>query len=154
MDQYNIRKANVSDFPVILQMIKELADYELSLDKVINNVEIMQQEQELFGCFIAADSESLEVIGIALYFFAYYTWVGKSLYLEDLYVKPDHRNKGVGTSLLEHIFKLAKSEDCRRLRWQVLHWNESAINLYKKLGAKVDKEWYNCDFDYEQIKHS
>lgn len=147
-----IRKAENADFAHILELIKELADFELSLDKVINQVNFMEQEQNLFGCFVAEDKNTKEIIGIALYFFAYYTWTGKSLYLEDLYVKDKYRGRGIGQKLLENIFSLAKKENCRRLRWQVLKWNKDAIKLYEKLGAKIDGEWYNCDFDYEQIK--
>jgi GNAT superfamily N-acetyltransferase len=89
---------------------------------------------------------------MALYFYAYFTWVGKSLYLDDLYVKPEHRGKGIGTALLDKIFEKAKSENCRRLRWQVLNWNTPAIKMYEKAGAIIDNEWSNCDFDYEELK--
>ena len=85
-------------------------------------------------------------------FFAYYTWVGKSLYLDDIYVKPDFRGRGVGSMLLRSIFEVAKRENCKRLRWQVLDWNENAISFYKKRGAAISGEWLNCDFDEKGIK--
>jgi GNAT superfamily N-acetyltransferase len=151
MIDYKIRTAEEKDYPEILDLIKELAEFEKAADKVINTIDQMKEEKDIFGCFIAVDKNNV-MIGIALYFYAYFTWVGKSLYLEDLYVKPEWRGKGIGSDLLGEIFKLAKSQNCKRLRWQVLNWNEKAINLYKKVGATIDNEWSNCDFDYEQIK--
>ncbi len=151
MSTYTIRKAGENDFPQILEMIKELALFEKAPEKVINTVEYMKQDKDLFGCLVVENDNS-EVIAMALYFYAYFTWVGKSLYLDDLYVKPDFRGKGIGSMLLDEIYKIAKSENCRRLRWQVINWNTPAIKLYEKAGAIIDNEWSNCDFDYEQIK--
>lgn len=151
MNEIIIRKAEPKDFPEILRMIQDLAEFEKAPEQVINSVEKMNNEKDLFGCFLAVN-ENEEILGMALYFFSYFTWVGKSLYLDDLYVKPEYRCKGIGTKLLEEIFALAKKENCSRLRWQVLNWNTSAIKLYEKLGAKIDNEWSNCDFDYQQIQ--
>lgn len=151
MNEYKISPAKKDDYPEILAMIKELALFEKAPEKVINTVEQMSRETDLFRSLVVKNDKS-EIIGFALYFFAYFTWVGKSLYLDDLYVKPDYRNKGIGSSLLKEIFKIAKSENCKRLRWQVLNWNKNAIKLYKKTGAIIDNDWSNCDFDFEQIK--
>ena len=151
MMKYTIRVAEEKDYPGIIELIKELAEFERALGKVINTPEYMEKEKDLFGCFLAID-ENEKIIGMALYFYAYFTWVGKSLYLDDLYVRPEYRENGIGTALLDKIFKLARKENCRRLRWQVLNWNEQAINLYRKVGATIDNEWINCDFNYEQIK--
>lgn len=151
MNEILIRNAEENDFPEILGMIKELALFEKAPEKVINSVELMKQEKNLFGCFISVDEKG-NITGMALYFYAYFTWVGKSLYLDDLYVKPEYRGKGIGTALLDKIFEKAKSENCRRLRWQVLNWNTPAIKMYEKAGAFIDNEWSNCDFDYEELK--
>ncbi len=146
-----IRKAIEKDFFAILSLIKELATFEKAPEKVTNTVEQMKKEKDFFQCFVA-ETEEKEIVGIALYFFAYYTWIGKSLYLDDLYVKESFREQKIGTRLLKKIFEIAKKENCKRVRWQVLNWNKSAIDMYKKCGADIDNEWINCDFDYQGIK--
>lgn len=148
----NIREATESDFPAILSMIKELAEFEKAPEKVTNSVEQMNREKDQFRCFVA-ETESNEIVGMALWFFAYYTWVGKSLYLDDLYVKEQYRKNKVGTALLRKIFEVASAEGCQRVRWQVLNWNQSAIEMYRKSGAEIDDEWLNCSFDAEGIKN-
>jgi len=148
----SIREATEADFPAILSLIKELADFEKAPEKVTNSVEQMNREKDLFRCFVA-ETESKEIAGMALYFFAYYTWVGKSLYLEDLYIKEQYRRNKVGTALLRKIFEVASAEGCQRVRWQVLNWNKSAIEMYRKSGAELDDEWLNCNFDANGIKN-
>ena len=145
-----IRKGTEQDFPQILALIKELALFEKAPEEVTNTVEKMQQEKDLFEFFVA--EKDGEIIGMALYFFAYFTWKGKSLYLDDLYVKQEHRGSGVGSKLLRKIFEVAKEQNVERLRWQVLDWNKPAIELYDKIGATLDKEWINCDFDKAGIE--
>lgn len=150
MVKFEIRLAEERDYPEIIEMIKSLAKFENAEDKVINCVQDMKNEKEFFGCFLAI-SEDNRIMGMALYFYSYFTWVGKSLYLDDLYVKPEYRGNGIGSSLIKEIFKLSKREKCKRLRWQVLNWNERAISLYQKFGATIDNEWSNCDFDSKAI---
>jgi GNAT superfamily N-acetyltransferase len=147
-----IRKATPMDFPVILALIKELAAFEKAPEKVTNSVEQMRQEQDLFRCFVS-ETEAGEIVGMALYFFAYFTWVGKSLYLEDIYIKESFRKLKIGTALLNRIFEVAREENCKRVRWQVLNWNESAIQMYRKNGAEIDDEWLNCNYDADGIKN-
>lgn len=144
-----IRKGEEKDFPATMRLIKDLAAFEKAQHAVKNSVEQMKQEKGLFDFFVA--EEDGEIIGTAIYFFAYYTWVGKSLYLDDLYVKPEFRRKKVGSRLLRKVFELAKQENCKRLRWQVLDWNNDAIAFYKKHGAAISTEWLNCDFDEKGI---
>ena len=141
----SIRQATENDFSAILSLIKELALFEKAPEKVTNSAEQMKNEQNLFQCFVA-ETETKEIIGFALYFFAYYTWVGKSLYLDDLYVKESFRGQKIGSRLLEKVFEFAKTENCKRIRLQVLKWNTPAIEMYKKSGATIDDEWLNCDF--------
>lgn len=150
--EIKIRQATTADFPAILSMIKELALFEKAPEKVTNTVEQMNREKEHFGCFVA-EKEDGEIIGMALWFFAYYTWVGKSLYLDDIYVKELFRKHKVGTALMRKIFEVAKSENCKRVRWQVLDWNHPAIEMYRKAGAMIDDEWLNCSFDADGIRN-
>lgn len=140
-----LRPATEADFPEILGMIKELALFEKAPEKVTNSVEQMQREKDFFRCIMAENEDGI-IVGMALYFFAYYTWVGKSLYLDDLYIKPQYRGNGIGTMLLKEIMKISKEEKCTRIRWQVLDWNTPAIDLYKKMGMTLDEEWINCDW--------
>lgn len=143
---HHIRPATEADFEAILALIKELALFEKAADQVTNTVEQMKAEQDLFSCFVVENEEG-QVIAMALYYLVYYTWVGKSLYLDDLYVQQAYRGQGIGSSLLQKLFEVAQAEGCRRVRWQVLDWNAPAIALYKKSGATIDGEWCNCDFD-------
>ena len=149
---YKIRIATEKDFPAILLLIMELAAFEKAPEKVTNSVEMMKKEKDLFHCFVA-ETEKGEIIGMALYFFAYYTWVGKSLYLDDIYVKESFRKHRIGTALLSKVFEVANEENCKRVRWQVLNWNKPAIQMYNKCGAEIDDEWLNCSFDSEGIKN-
>lgn len=146
-----IRPARPADFPAIMEMIKELALFEKAPEKVTNTVEQMFEEQDCFECLVAAKEDG-EVVAMALYYYAYYTWVGKSLYLDDLYVKEDYRGHKIGSQMLNAVFEAAREASCKRVRWQVLNWNTPAIDLYDKAGADIDPEWCNCDFDEAGIK--
>jgi GNAT superfamily N-acetyltransferase len=142
----NIRKGTEADFEAVLEMIKELALFEKAPEAVINSVESMREEKKYFDFFVA-EMEG-EIVGMALYFFAYYTWVGKSLYLDDLYVKPAFRGQNIGKALLEKVIEVAKDEKCKRMRWQVLDWNTPAIEFYKKMNAMLSQEWINCNLHF------
>ncbi len=148
--RYIIREATENDFPAILSLINELAEFEKAPEKVTNTLDQMVNEKDLFGCFVA-ETDDKEIIGMAIYFFAYFTWVGKSLYLDDIYVKSSFRKNRVGSALLKRVFEVAGRENCKRIRWQVLKWNENAIQMYRKSGAEIDNEWLNCSFDARGI---
>lgn len=139
-----IRKATDDDIPAIFGLIQELAIYENGLDKVKNSVDQMYAEKDFFNCYVAEDKG--EIIGMSLYYFVYYTWVGKALYLDDLFVKEAYRGKKIGSKLMEKMMEVAREEKCHRLRLQVLNWNSSAIEFYKKSGFNIDEDWHNCDF--------
>jgi GNAT superfamily N-acetyltransferase len=149
--KFTVRAAGEADFPAILDIIKALAHFERAPEKVTNTVEQMQAEKDYFHCLVAVNEEGV-LIAICLYFFAYYTWVGKSLYLDDLYVLEPYRRHGVAAALLNELFEIARREKCNRIRWQVLDWNENAIKFYKRIGAILDNEWINCDFNLKEIK--
>jgi len=104
----------------------------------------MKKEKEFFNCFVAVN-DTKKIVGYVTYFFCYYTWIGKSLYMDDLYIKESFRGQGIGTKLIKEVIDFAKKENCHRLRWQVSSWNKPAISLYKSLGADIDGTEQNCD---------
>jgi len=149
MKNYHIRPATAKDFPAILGLIKELALFEKAPEKVTNTVAQMQAEQDWFRALVAENNEG-DIVGFALYYFVYYTWVGKSLYLDDLYVKEAYSGQKIGSALLDKVIQFGKDNNCKRIRWQVLEWNTPAIDFYKKLGANLDGEWLNCDLEFNK----
>ncbi|NLN31753.1 MAG: GNAT family N-acetyltransferase [Bacteroidales bacterium] len=149
---YRIREATEEDFPAVLSLIRELAEYEKASGQVTNSVEQMKREKEYFMCYVA-ENDKKEIIGMALFYFVYYTWVGKSLYLDDIYVRKDFRKNRVGSALMRKVFEVAEAENCKRIRWQVLDWNEPAIEMYRSIGAVIEDEWLNCTFDAEGISN-
>jgi GNAT superfamily N-acetyltransferase len=139
-----IRKIDERDFLVLISLFKEFALFEKLPEKMTNSVEQMLREKEYLTGFVAVNDAD-EILGYATYFFGYYTWIGKSLYMDDLYVRPDFRGAGVGTKLIKEVIAFAKAENCKKLRWQVSEWNQPAIDFYKSLGANVDAVESNCD---------
>jgi GNAT superfamily N-acetyltransferase len=139
-----IRAATRGDAPTILRFVKELAAYEREPDAV--KATEGDFERVLFGTRPYAEAVIAEgdgaPLGFALFFHNFSTWEGKpGVYLEDLYVTPEARGKGVGKLLLSHLAKIAVERDCARLEWSVLDWNEPAIDFYKSLGAVPMDEW-------------
>jgi len=146
-----VRKGQQKDLAQVLDLIKELAIYEKALEEVENSV--AQMEVDGFGKsaifdFYVAVNEDL-VVGTAIYYTRYSTWKGKRLYLEDLVVKESLRRQGVGKILFDEVLKTAKATQCTGMMWQVLDWNEMAINFYKKhYPTYFDHEWINCNIDF------
>jgi GNAT superfamily N-acetyltransferase len=139
-----IRRAQSSDVPVILALIKELAEYE-RLSHEVTATE-MQLNEHLFGDSPKAEvliaERSSRPIGFALFFQNFSTFLAKpGIYLEDLYVKPEQRGKGVGKALLKYLARIAVERGCGRLEWAVLNWNEPAIKFYKLLHAQPMNDW-------------
>ena len=149
-----IRKGNKEDLKAAFALIQELAAYEKAPEEVENTVERMMKdgfgEKPVFAFFVA--EEGGEVVGLALYYYSYSTWKGKSLYLEDLVVREAHRGKGIGKQLFDRVMLEAKEEGACRVDWQVLDWNTPDIDFYKRQGAHLDGEWINCRFYKEQIE--
>lgn len=143
-DLFEIKSATISDVPLILSFIKELAEYEKLSHEVVATEDILRET--LFG-----DKAHAEIIigylnslpvSFALFFHNFSTFLGRpGIYLEDLFVKPEVRGKGIGLKMLKYISRLAKERKCGRLEWWVLDWNDTAIAFYKKLGAKAMDEW-------------
>jgi GNAT superfamily N-acetyltransferase len=139
-----IRPATAADVPVILQLIRDLAEYERAPADVVATEP--QLREVLFGAKPAAEVllafEGEEPVGFAVYFFNFSTWLGRAgLYLEDLFVRPDRRAKGYGRALLQRLAQIAHERGCGRMEWAVLNWNEPAIGFYKKLGARPMDDW-------------
>jgi GNAT superfamily N-acetyltransferase len=149
-----IRKGTIEDLPQVLQLIQELAEYEKAPNEVTNTLEDMQRdgfgERPIFEFFVAEDHEA--IVGIALYYTAYSTWKGRTIYLEDLVVTERLRRSGIGKKLFDVVAEEAKRLGAKRFRWQVLEWNEPAIAFYKKIGADLDGEWMNCTMTEQQIQ--
>lgn len=142
-----IRAAQVEDVPTIFELIQALAAYEKLSHAVTGNVSALREH--LFGdrpCVEAVLAElSGESVGFALFFTNYSTFLTKpGIYLEDLFVLPDYRGKGIGKALLAHLADLALERDCGRLEWSVLDWNEPAIGFYQRMGATVLPDWRIC----------
>lgn len=146
-----IRKAERKDVVAIHGLIQELADYEKAPDEVINTPSNL--EKDLFDhtlCeAIVAENETGAVVGFALYYTAYSTWKGPCLYLEDFYVQPDYRKSGYGSALFERVIEIAKERKVARMDWQVLEWNQLAIDFYKRYDALLDPEWLNGRFTFK-----
>src|SRR2546428_5452733 len=141
---FTIRAAAVVDVPIILDLIRALATYERAPNEVTATED--QLVDVLFGEKPAAEVllgfEDDKPVGFAVFFQNFSTWLGRpGLYLEDLFVKPDHRGKGYGRALLVDLAKIARERGCGRMEWAVLDWNEPAIEFYRKLGAKPMDEW-------------
>lgn len=151
---YTIRRAEKADCSAMLELIRELAVYEKAPDEV--TVDPLHFEESGFGlnpvwwAFVVEDNSSNRVIAFALYYIRYSTWKGQVMYLEDILVTETMRGKGIGKMLIERLIEEAKEKGFKRMTWQVLDWNEPAINFYKKFGAKFDPEWVNVTIEISQ----
>jgi GNAT superfamily N-acetyltransferase len=145
-----IRRAEKRDCPALLSLIKELAEYERAPLEV--TVTLQHFEESGFGASpvwwgFVAENEG-KVVGFALYYIRYSTWKGQCLYLEDFLVTEEYRGKGIGALLFERVIREAKEKGFRRMVWQVLEWNEPALNFYRKYKAILDGEWINGIIDF------
>lgn len=151
-----IRKGIINDIPAALGLVKELAIYEKAPQEVEVTIEQMNEwgfgKDKLFEFFVA--EKEGKIIGIALYYFKYSTWKGKCLFLEDIIVTESERKNGYGKLLFEAVAKVAKELKVKRMEWQVLDWNNPAINFYKKYEANFDDEWLNCKLNYQQLQNN
>jgi GNAT superfamily N-acetyltransferase len=150
-----IRSAVRADVPVILELIGALAEYEREPEAVVaTEADLLRDgfgERPLFRVLIATWEG--EPVGFALYVFTYSTWRGRPcLYLEDLFVKPEHRKKRIGITLMQRLAQIAMDEKCERFVWEVLDWNEPSIRFYESLGAEILREWLNVRMDVDAIR--
>ena len=156
-----LRPATPSDVPAILGFIRELALYEREPDAVLTTeADLLRdgfpsdesQSPRRFHCLMA-DWDATPV-GFALYFYNYSTWEGRpGIYLEDLYVQPAQRGKGIGKSILTRLAAIAVEEDCARFEWSVLDWNQPSIDFYHAMGAVMKSEWRGMRVDGEALRN-
>jgi len=160
----NIRRGNPQDMQAVLGLIQELAAFEKEPDAVLVTVDDLIRDGfgpvPLFHVFVAevdddtSDSEQpKQIVGIALWYYRFSTWKGKTIHLEDLVVKDKMRGTGLGYALYSEILKQAKKDQVRRVEWNVLDWNTPAIEFYEKSGAKVLRDWYVVQMDEIGINH-
>lgn len=138
-----IRPATVDDAALLRSMILELAEYERELECVsIREEDLVQGGFGENPCFRSLIAEwGGEPVGYAVFFGYFSTWVGRGLFLEDLFVRESFRGRGIGTALLASVARLAIAEKCYGIHWEVLHWNENAIEMYKALGGEFRDKW-------------
>jgi len=149
----NIRKGAKKDMKAVLDLIQELATFEKEPDAVVVTVADLERDgfgkNPLFHTFVAEVDE--EIVGIALYYYRYSTWKGKTIHLEDLIVKEKMRGSGLGFALYSKIIEQGKIDNVRRIEWAVLDWNTPAIDFYIKSGAKVLDDWRVAQMDENGI---
>jgi GNAT superfamily N-acetyltransferase len=155
MNDTLIRKAEINDMVSVLDLIKELAEFEREPNSVSINVnELINDgfcDNPKFRCLVAEINK--KVVGMALFYRRYSTWKGKTLHLEDLIVKKKFRGQGIGKELYKKFIKIAKEEGVRRAEWVALDWNVNAIKFYKNSGAKVLNDWKTIQIDKKSIKN-
>jgi GNAT superfamily N-acetyltransferase len=146
----NIRKAEKEDCPRLLELIRELAEFERAPEEVTVTLSHFEQsgfsDHPVWWALVAEVNGKVE--GFALYYIRYSTWKGQRLYLEDLLVTENMRGKGLGKLLFDKVVEEGKAKGLNGMVWQVLDWNEPAIRFYKKYNASLDAEWVNCSLSF------
>jgi len=149
----SLRKANETDLPAVLDLIKELATYERAPKEVTITLHDLKKdgfgEHPIFEIILAENEK--EILGMAFYFYSYSTWKGKCIYLEDIIVKEAHRGNKIGKLLFEAVIMKCKESGAKRMQWQVLDWNTPAINFYNKYNASLDPTWITGRLTEDQI---
>ena len=139
----------------VLGLIQELADFEKESDAVVVTVEDLVRDgfgpAPLFDVFVAEVEK--DIVGIALYYYRYSPWKGKTIHLEDLIVKEEMRGTGLGYALYSEVIKQGKKDNVRRIEWNVLDWNTPAVEFYKKSGAKILDDWRVAQMDEAAINY-
>jgi GNAT superfamily N-acetyltransferase len=146
-----IRRAIKTDCPRIMDLIRELAEYEKAPEQVTVTLEHFEKsgfgQNPVYWAFVAEENGT--ILGFALYYVRYSTWKGQRMYLEDLLVTKEARGKGIGSLLMDRLIVEAKEKGFSGITWQVLDWNTPAIEFYKKYNAAFDDAWINCTLQFE-----
>lgn len=149
-----IRKATINDCPRLLELIQELADYEKAPDEVTVSLDHFRDSgfgpNPVWWALVAEVDGKVE--GFALYYIRYSTWKGQRMYLEDLIVTEAMRGRGLGKLLFDALIKEAREKGFSAITWQVLDWNEPAINFYKKFPTRFGEEWLNCTLELDDLQ--
>ncbi|OAB80418.1 GNAT family N-acetyltransferase [Cochleicola gelatinilyticus] len=150
-----VRIAEKDEMPQVLELIQELADFEKEPDAVAITADDLKEagygETPLFRCFVAEVDNT--IVGMALVYFRFSTWKGRTLHLEDLVVKDSMRGKGVGESLYKEVMNYGRTEGVKRIQWEVLGWNKGAIKFYERTGANVLYDWHVVHMHEDGLKH-
>lgn len=154
LDSLTYRLAEADDMPAVHALVMELAIYEKAEDAVYTSPQeyrkdAFESDREWFFCYVAEHPQD-GIVGIALSYFAYSTWRGKMVYLDDLVITESYRRLGIGGQLVELVINHAKDAGANMIKWQVIDWNEPAIKMYEKLGVTFDGEWIDCKIYFDQ----
>lgn len=145
-----IREGKMDDLPAVYELVRQLAVYEREPEAVTATLEAYREDfaNERFEVLVAALSD--EIVGMALFYYAFSTWKGRMYYLEDFVVREEYRGKGIGKALFAKFLDVAQRKGARLVKWQVLDWNEPAIQFYQKHGAIIERDWLNGKLFFEQ----
>jgi len=148
-----IRKGEKKDMPQVLALINELATFEKEPDAVVIDADYLIENgfsnSPAFFTYVAEIDH--EIVGMALFYYRFSTWKGKTIHLEDLIVKKDKRGLGIGKALYNQVLKFAYKKQVKRVEWVVLDWNTNAIDFYEKSGATILKDWYTVQMSEENL---
>lgn len=159
MSGFIVRPAKVTDCEQIAGLIMELAVFEKLEDQCKITPEVLRRDgfgdEKFYHCFVAETDQDSMIVAYALYYYAYSTWKGRVLYMEDLYVKPEFRGKGIGTQLWKAVTETGIEKKCIRLQWVVLNWNTPSIEYYKRKGAvdmTATEKWHIFRMNEQEMK--
>ncbi len=154
MTNVSIRPATEADMPAVFRLVEALAEYERAADQVKTSPAIYLRDgfgdRPWFHSLVATRPEE-GIVGMALYYFAYSTWKGRMIFLEDFVVAQTHRRQGIGRRLIDALVEVALRHDVQLLKWEVLDWNQPAIDMYRSLGSQFDEGWIDVKIFRDQM---